>query len=202
MLILSTYNISVENTAITNGISNSTKLLFNHSLDYKDTILDYGAGKLRNAKFLKKEGFTVDILDTPKQMFHWSAEEISAFHGAWQSIYLHDLFIRHRFSRILCSFVLNVIPTEQEHIEVLNNINVLLKDEGFAYIEVRREKSMMKAKTIESFSDGFVMGKGNVRTFQKPFSKESFEKLLKQSSLTIKELINYPDSIVAICKKG
>ncbi|MFJ8531156.1 hypothetical protein [Bacillus sp. NPDC094106] len=196
------FEISVEKTAIRNGISKSTSLLYSDSNYMNHNVLDYGAGRLRNAKFLRDEGFIVDILDTPKQVFHWSPEEMSSFHGVWQSIYLYDLKISHRFSRILCSFVLNVIPKEHERIEVLSNINLLLENEGIAYIEVRREKSIMKAKTIESFSDGFVLGKGNVRTFQKPFSKESFEALLKKSNLKIKKLINYPDSIVAICEKG
>ena len=68
--MLKQYNdfvISVEKTAINRGVSMSCKVVEEMgSTSYKD-VLDYGAGKLRNAKHLNSRGFCVDVFDTPLQ---------------------------------------------------------------------------------------------------------------------------------------
>lgn len=65
------YTICPEKTAISNGYSKSAKYIVDN-IDKDKKILDYGAGKLRNAKFLKSKGYDISVLDTELQISKWS----------------------------------------------------------------------------------------------------------------------------------
>lgn len=189
--------IRVENTAISNGISKSTMLL-QESIEKEDEILDYGAGKLRNAYFLLSHGWKVAILDTKLQIERNSCKEL----GGFSQVYSGDKgLLEGYYNKVLCCFVLNVIPTHEERINVLKNIKSALVPQGLLFGEVRREKEILKSKTIEKFGDGYIVGGGNVKTFQKPFSKEDITELLKEVGFEILKIKSEADSFIFIAKK-
>lgn len=182
--------IKVENTAISNGVAGSVK----DFLPYiEEPILDYGAGKLRNAKFLVEEGYKVSVLDVAKQVAKWSNEE----KGLFEEVFEDGLLLRDYFRTITLTFVLNVIPHQEIREFVLQDIHNALLPGGRILLEVRREKGILNSKNIESYKDGYILGSGKVKTFQKPFQKDELTELVSKY-FDVEEVVVKSDSIIVM----
>lgn len=184
-----------EKTAITNGTSKSAKLIV-HDFSCKSTtlnVLDFGSGKLRNSKFLASHGFNVSILDTPHQCSTYNISDLSLF----DNIYLQGYYnTKQIYDIVLCSYVLNVIENIHIREKVLLDIYNFLKPNGIAYIEVRTPYSISKSSTQQKYLDGFVLGKGDNRTFQKPFTLKELETFISiNSTFTFLSKQNWSNSI-------
>lgn len=188
--------IQPENTAITTGVSRSTVELEKQS-SKEHRILDYGAGKFRNSKYLKEKGFDVHVLDTGFQIQKAKEEDLKAYGAVFTAETYEG---QSNYDSVLCSFVLNVIPEEDVRKEALNKIYESLKNEGTLFLEVRGKNGIMSNKHKEPYRDGYVIGKNEVKTFQKPFHKEEVETLLK-GQFNIEKIQSLSDSVLAIAKK-
>ncbi|MBI1921029.1 MAG: methyltransferase domain-containing protein [Geobacter sp.] len=100
------------------------------------TILDYGAGTLRNARFLSEKGFSVYAADVPEQVRR--IMRMSASNG------LAGILETGALQRgalgvdmVLSTYVLNIIPDGAEKWSYLKNISINLRDEGYLLIETR-----------------------------------------------------------------
>ena len=199
MIIIKNFEIKKEKTAISIGYSKGAGYI--SSKASKDMeILDYGAGRLRNALYLLKEGFSnISLIDTKEQIKNWDKHK-----EKFKEIYSIDEIesVNKKYDYILCSYVLNVIPSYEERVTVIKNINRLLNNNGVAIIEVRGENSLKEVKYKESFNDGYICGKNKIRTFQKPYSmNDIIEFIHKESNLkVIKSKLN-SDNILLICNK-
>lgn len=191
--------ITPEKTAIVTGVSKSAKILLKDN-DLPLEILDYGCGKLRNSKFLLNEGFEVSILDTFKQLSSLSEMDLVLFKNIYR---LEDLNLNYikRYKAILCSFVLNVIPNETDRLIALNNIYTILNNNGTLYLEVRGKRFLKNAKSKIEYNDGYVLGAGKIKTFQKGFNKDDLYELINKTSFKIDKILVNGDSLIAICKK-
>jgi len=162
-----------ENTAITNGVSKSA--LEVEQLAFPGCcILDYGTGKLRNSLYLLRRNINVHILDSELQLSRLNKDDLRLF----EKIYRIGDIINYNYDIILCSFVLNVVPEPSMREEILSTIHSLLKKNGILVLEVRREKGIMKNKNMISYNNGYAIGKGDIKTFQKPYSKLEVTQLL------------------------
>ena len=148
-----------ERTAITNGVSYSAKRLIQDSKGF-GVVLDYGSGKLRNSRYLHNQGMVVDTLDTLEQISSYQDEFI-------RNLYSTDDHVTEKYDYILCSFVLNVIPDAETRKMVVGHIKELLTDDGFAYVEVRSDDKISQSKTAMAHNDGYILGSGEIKTFQK-----------------------------------
>lgn len=185
-----------ENTAISNGVARSAKRL-SELLKTESSILDYGAGKLRNTFFLKELGHAVSILETTKQI-----ERIQASHPLLTvPIYSIEEELTVTFDAVLCSFVLNVIPSPKSRIEILTNSHRSLRPNGLLVIEVRKRTGILKNKHIEAYGDGFIVGKNTVKTFQKPYEKDEFEKLITSHGFQVNEIESTSDGWMIVARK-
>lgn len=188
--------IRPENTAISNGISKSTlevEKLYSPGL----SVLDYGAGKLRNAIYLLSKNIDTHILDSKLQISRIDSDILNKFSMFY---YIGDK-IESIYDIVLCSYVINVIPSPSDRGEVLTTIYKSLKENGTLVLEVRKEKGILSNKNLEPYNDGYVVGKGEIKTFQKPYTCEELHELLKKYSYKEVSIINKKDSIIAICKK-
>lgn len=100
------------------------------------TILDYGAGTLRNARFLTGKGFMVYAADIPEQV-----ERIMRMVG---SRGLAGILSTAELERaglgadlVLSTYVLNIIPDGTEKWSYLKNVTLNLRDGGYLLIETR-----------------------------------------------------------------
>lgn len=191
------YELNVEKTAITNGVSTSCKMLIENYNGGK--VLDYGFGRLRNTKYILKENIDLDILDTREQIDK-NKEELSKLNinNVYES---KDKLKESFYDIILLSFVLNVVPEKSDREFILNNIHSGLKNEGLLYVEVRDDKFIKTVKNKIEFNDGFILGSSKKRTFQKPYNLNDISNFITTNGFKIKESKRHSGSIILVCKK-
>ena len=191
--------IRVENTAISNGVSKSA-IELERLLDTNDHGLDFGAGKLRNSYYLQSKGIDVSIVDTPLQIerINFKGYKTAIFKDVFDGM---SLLPNETYNKVLCSFVLNVIPEQKEREEVIGVIYRTLMDGGWLFLEVRRSHGIMKNKHMEKWKDGYLVGEGNIRTFQKPFEEKEVIEIVSKAGFRIEAIRNFSDSYVAIARK-
>ena len=98
------------------GASAPLKFLYSKNM-ISGTVLDYGCGKGSDAKHLIDSGFDAKGYDP-----YWNPIDID----------------NQKFDTILCTYVFNVLDYEEEEL-LLSSIKNHLKDDGQAYITVRRD---------------------------------------------------------------
>jgi SAM-dependent methyltransferase len=101
-----------------------------------ETVLDYGAGTLRNSRFLAGEGFQVYAADIPLQVDRIMK---MAGHDRLAGVLATDQLERSHLDvdLVLSSYVLNIIPDGTEKSRYLKNIVLNLRPEGYLLIEAR-----------------------------------------------------------------
>ena len=97
-----------------------------------DATLDYGCGRGKDVEYFGLRGWDIN--------------------GDHEPLKWHD-----DFTTILCSYVLNVIPTEKGRKQVISNIKKHLTWDGTAYLTVRNDKKNLngwtKSGTYQTFVD-------------------------------------------------
>ena len=108
-----------------------------------DTVLDYGAGTLRNALYLAQHGFTVYAADLPGQV------EIQRGRPAARQ--LAGLLNVGELERsrlgvdlVLSTYVFNIIMENAEQHRYLDNVVANLRPGGYLLIEVRCRQQQTK----------------------------------------------------------
>ena len=95
--------------------------------------LDYGCGRGTDARYFGIRGWDING-------------------GEHEPLDRYD-----KFDTILCSYVLNVIPNENERMQVISHIKNHLTPEGNAYLTVRNDKKNLngwtKSGTYQTFVD-------------------------------------------------
>lgn len=145
-----------------------------------DTILDYGCGYGFDVTYLSLAGY--DIVGYDK------------YHTPFKFTQLSKGF----YNKVICSYVINVIPTIQERLDVLNKLKYFATDESTIYVTIRlRDRCIRKVK---QYNDGIVTSKN---TFQKYYSEEEFLELLRcvffNEKITFKKIGS--DNLMAIIEK-
>lgn len=131
---------------------------------------------------LVNNNFSVSILDTPTQLDSLDNNYLKLF----KNIYTTDINnIIEKYDIILCSYVINVIPIYEDRVKLINNIYSLLKDNGTVFIEVRSIKDLENSKTKDYFNDGYILGRGSTKTFQKPYNLSELKSFIETESLFI-----------------
>ena len=193
------YKINLEKTAISNGVSNSCKLLVENYINNKTCIiLDYGFGRLRNTHYMLNHNMNVDILDTKEQIQN-NLDELSKLNV--NIFEASEVLTEDYYNCILLSFVLNVIPNIRTRKNILNNIHLGLKKDGLLYLEVRTDNFLKNVKHKIKHNDGYILGNNNSRTFQKPYTKEEITSFLIECGFKVINVKKYSNSIVCICEK-
>lgn len=100
------------------------------------SVLDYGAGTLRNSRYLAEEGFEVYAADLPAQV-----ERIMAMAGRRQLAGVLNCDELGTSSLgvdlVISNYVLNIIPDGSEKSSYLKNIVLNLRPQGYLLVEVR-----------------------------------------------------------------
>jgi tellurite methyltransferase len=106
-----------------------------------DTVLDYGAGTLRNALYLVEQGFTVYAADLPEQVkvlrSHPGVQHLA---GVLEAGDLERS--RLGVDLVLSTYVFNIITHREQRQRYLENVVANLRPGGFFLMEVccRREE--------------------------------------------------------------
>lgn len=100
------------------------------------TVLDYGAGNLRNAGFLASQGFTVYAADIPEQVARIA--RLAADIGLAGVLDAGELPLTGLGADLVVStYVLNIIPEGSEKWRYLKNVELNIRPGGYLLIEVR-----------------------------------------------------------------
>lgn len=99
-------------------------------------VLDYGAGKLRNALFLTEEGFHVYAADTPEQVRR--IRELGIVDRIDGLLENRELSLGGLNADLVVStYVFNIIPDDWEKFQYLRNACINLRPQGYLLIEVQ-----------------------------------------------------------------
>ena len=149
-------------------------------LKKEDTVLDYGCGYGFDVKYLQLAGYTVEGYDK------------------YHTPYKFTQLSKGLYNKVICSYVINVIPTIQERLDVLNKLNYFSSDNATIYITIRLRDRQMR-RVIPAY-DGVITSK---KTFQKYYIEEEFLELLREVFKT--ENIRFKkigsDNLMAIVEK-
>lgn len=139
-------------------------------LDVKegDTVLDYGAGLGLGADAAKLRGAEVITFEPLPQ------KDFSPTFTSPQDI------PEEAADKIVNMNVLNVLPPEERDQAVLT-IGKALKTGGSAIINVRPTADVNAAKNKIKSEDGWIVGAGEERTFQKGFSQKELKEYIQET---------------------
>lgn len=177
--------INRRNTALASNLpSIAIRLAFEMGF-VKETVLDWGAGKGRDTKWLLNKGV--------------STIQFDPYYNPIPRIADLDFSI---IKTILLIYVLNVIEVVGERLELINEIKERACVGTFLIISVRTEReieSFAKKSKWKKYGDGFITGK---RTFQKGFNSLEFNNLCSSIGKIIeeRETSSYLFSVVEISK--
>jgi len=109
------------------------------SLRHVDTVLDYGAGTLRNALYLAGQGFKVYAADVPEQVKVLQAHPGA---GALAGILEVGDLMRSRLGvdLVLSTYVFNIIVTRAQRGCYLDNAVANLRPGGYFLLEVNSRR--------------------------------------------------------------
>lgn len=121
------------------------------------SVLDYGAGNLRNTIYLQKLGFMVFVVETP--------DHIQKIKGMIEKNDISKVLMSNEIGNyklgvdlVLCNFVLNYVDDEVERMTIIQNAYQNLKLGGFFLLEVkeRRRPQSNKGFVIEELDNWIV----------------------------------------------
>lgn len=133
-----------------------------------DEVLDYGAGLGLGADAAKLRGANVATFEPMPQK-------------GFEPTYLNpDDIPEESATKILNMNVLNVLPPEERAKAVLT-IGKTLKPGGSAVINVRPATDVNAAKNKIKSEDGWIIGTGEERTFQKGFTQKELKEYVQET---------------------
>lgn len=129
-----------------------------------NSVIDYGAGNLRNACFLKQLGFKVVVVETPEHLKKiqekLSVNQLPEIPHQWVSCFNMDVDL------VLANFVLNIIEKNDEQQEFIANVSLNLKKGGFFLVDVKEKSQRYPEK---GFSEEELDTLICIRGFEKIF---------------------------------
>jgi SAM-dependent methyltransferase len=111
----------------------------------KGTILDFGCGNGDDCRLLQKEGFSIFGYDK------------------YNPLYKKDTLLECCFDTITCNYCFNVIPSLEEHYQLIETLKILGDN---IYIAVRSDiKAKNDSWVFDESSQGYWTSKGSFQRF-------------------------------------
>jgi len=146
-------------------------------LSTKRTILEIGAGCLRNALYLAGMGHRVTVLEVPEMQQRFP-EQYRRFEDAGGRV-LKNLTAARRFELVLSTFVVETICNRHERISLLRKVNEHLRIGGTLILSARGPRDLLTAKnTGVPCGDGYLTPN---HSFARSFTRSQMERLLRST---------------------
>jgi SAM-dependent methyltransferase len=157
----------------------------------ENAVLDFGAGKLRNALHLLKQGYGVCAVEYEK-LFHESPQAASARTAAeryrtrfCRLVYPNQFEAsRQKFDLVLLINVLNVMPVPAERLLVLQQCRAKLRPGGHLLWYTQRGDADYADRLVPKYAlgDGHYIGRNaKYKTFYREFTVSEIDALLART---------------------
>lgn len=124
--------MSYHRTAISRGKPSAPAVWIKENIGFDPrNTLDYGCGRGDDVRHLSVDGYD------PKGFYSSKG-------------------LRGGYTTILCTYVLNVIPSEEERNLVIDAVKKLLSDDGVAYFSVRADKKNLNGWTNSGTYQAYI----------------------------------------------
>lgn len=142
--------------------------LTNGNMGIGQPVFDMGCGRGDDLEFLESAGFSGSVGYDP----HHNAEK-----PPWE-------YASGAFNLVTCFYVLNVLPTHEERVEVIKECLRLVGEHGALAVAVRSKRGVNRAKkdTWVEYNNGYVTPAG---TFQKGFTAGELANVLIDTGFDI-----------------
>jgi hypothetical protein len=154
------------------------------------TILEVGAGCLRNALFLLRTGHRVSVLEVPR-MAERFPEQYSEFSRAGGKI-LKSLAGSPRFEIAILTFVVETICEPKERIELLKAIRSRLKRSGTLVLSARGPRDLLTAQNKGvRCRDGYLTPNFS---FARSYTRSQMERVLRAAGFSRMQFLHKDSS--------
>jgi hypothetical protein len=159
-------------------------------LSTETTILEIGAGCLRNALYLIKKGHSVSVLEVPgvRERFREQYDEFERRGGR----VMFALPLRAKFDVIVSTFVVETICNRQQRVGLLMGVYKSLSVTGALVLSARGPRDLLTAH-----NDGIRCGDGYVTpnlSFARSYNRPQMERLLRNVGFTSLEFLHKKSS--------
>jgi len=174
-------------------------------------ILDFGAGKLRNALFLLRRGFTVfgvefsKVFHTPKgkEAYKTARDKHRRF---WTLVYPNEfLSNRTRFDLAIFINALNIMPVPSERLFAIHQSYKKLNAGGYLLWYSQYGDSAYKKRCTDGvrFGDGYYIGKHRLfKTFYREFSDAEMDAIMLANGFEFVRSFSVPHNHVKLYRKA
>jgi SAM-dependent methyltransferase len=146
------------------------------------SVLDFGAGKLRNARYLVKHGYEVYAVEFEAQFkqYDLSAKQLSEANknANFRELIFPGEFKKcgKKFDLVLLSNVIHIIPAPKHRVMVLRLCADKLRDGGYLLWISQYGDTHYKDRLVHKIGDGFLLHVGGERsTFYREFSSAEID---------------------------
>lgn len=157
-----------------------------------DTILDFGAGKLRNTIYLLKQGYRVCAVEFADQFKHSKpasnnlALARTKFADRFSTlVYPHDFIgSEHHYKLTLLINVMNIVPIPSERLLILKLCHERLAEDGCLLWYTQRGDAKYRKRLNDQYKigDGVYIGRTTkYKTFYREYTVNEIDALLAQA---------------------
>lgn len=164
------------------------------------TIIDFGAGKLRNTMYLLQENFKVysvefkEAFNTPKAKER--LEEARSFKNFFFLKYPRDFLDFNKIvDAVIIVNVLNIVPEESERKKILRECAIRLKSNGLLFLVTQYGEPRYKPNTTKrlKLNDGWIYGLSRkYQSFNREYSIKGLKKLVDNKYFVVFRKITSP----------
>ncbi|MBL7995823.1 class I SAM-dependent methyltransferase [bacterium] len=169
--------------------------ILNESIEYlksqgkqTNTVLDFGAGKLRNTIYLLQKKHKVTAVEFEKLSKESNQgqrllEKANGFKSQFKELVFPDQFIQStaKFDLALLINVLNIMPVPAERLLVLQYCYQKIKEDGYLlwYTQYGDYDQNKRCTTANVLGDGYYIGKNSkFKSFYREFSTHEIDQML------------------------
>lgn len=157
-----------------------------------DSVLDFGAGKLRNAMYLLKQGYKVHAVEYERQFTQYPVSKTqlatAKAYANFKQLIFPDQFIacKERFDLALLSNVVTIIPSARHRHLILKYCREKVRRSGFLLWISQRGDTHYKDRLVNKIGDGFLIGAHRERaTFYREFTAGEVDHLMQKAGFTL-----------------
>jgi trans-aconitate methyltransferase len=200
------FRIQVENSAPSQAQAAKSVLWASSILSILgvNRVADLGCGRLRNLEILQKHFSEITLVDTEFQCSRISTL-VPSIRGIRLKTIDDFMMERRTYEAVFLISVLHVIPKPRDRKESVLLAHSKLRKGGYLAVDVPTGESYYRQRCTKEnrYSDGWLMGVGDVRTFYKNYLTSEFDQLISSNtSFTLFQKTYVDHHIIRIWQKS